>query len=229
MIESYDKLPVGIYMEIVKLYEEEMEDFDRILKVISLLSGKPENELLKMPIADFTVLAGKARFVEGSIPQKKGIAKEYRLGDMTLVATRNVTDMTTAQYVDFQTVSAMGRDKIVEMLAVFLVPKGMDYLEGYDIAEVQSAIGDNLSVTDATALLAFFLNSSKTLMQLTLTYLRVELWRMRRKRKMAKERMEQMTEQISQLQTALQESGDGWTMCARWLQSPISLGRMFGE
>ena len=56
------------------------------------------------------------------------------------------------------------------VLSCLLVPKGKTYGNGYDIADVQKAIRDYLSVTDALSLLAFFFASSEVLLARSLTY-----------------------------------------------------------
>ena len=45
------------------------------------------------------------------------------------------------------------------MLSCFLVPKGCDYNDGYDIADVHAAIREEMSVAEVLALLAFFFKS----------------------------------------------------------------------
>lgn len=223
IINSYDKLPLGMYLDICELYNDTaIEEDDRQMEVISILSGRSVDDLLKMPILEFKKLAAATSFLEQEeFPQGK-MPKSFNLGGMTLIATTDITKMTTAQYVDFQNFSKMGKSKLVEQLSCFLIPKGMDYNEGYDVIEVQNVLRNNLTVTEAMTVFAFFLKKCRDSINDTLTYSASMAKRMKKEK-----RTELMTE-ISRLQTALQTVGDGWTMLSQWLRLPESRGRMYG-
>ena len=49
-IDNYRDLSVGKYEEIVRLCETEMTDLDRKVAVISVLTGKTEDEVLRLPL-----------------------------------------------------------------------------------------------------------------------------------------------------------------------------------
>ena len=55
------------------------------------------------------------------------------------------------------------------MLSCFLVPRGKEYNEGYDILDVHNAIREEMSVAEVLALLAFFFKSWEKLIRSTLT------------------------------------------------------------
>ena len=157
IIDSYDKLPLGVYLDIVALVEDtDLEEDDRQLSIIALLTGEDEDTLLKLPILDFRRLAEKARFLEEQVPRPAAVPKVIRLGGIDLVPTTKVTKITTAQFVDYQTFAKEGHKRLVEQLSCFLIPSGCEYNEGYDIEDVQTAIRDNLTVTQAQGLAAFF-------------------------------------------------------------------------
>lgn len=228
IINSYDKLPLGMYLEIYDLCEDQgMDDDDRQMEIISILSGKSVNELLKMPIGDFKRLSAQTRFLEEEFPHVNGkVPKEFHFEEMTLVVTTDVTKMTTAQYVDFQTFSEVGRSKLVELLSCFFIPKGMEYNEGYDVAEVHDILRNRLSVTEAMTLSAFFLNRCRDLMQITLIYSR---WMLKRATRRGDKRRTELMTEISRLQMDLQGSGDGWTMLCPWWRLPERGGRRSGR
>ena len=54
IIDNYRDLPFGKYEEIVRLCETEMTDLDRKVAVISVLTGKTEEEVLHLPLETFT-------------------------------------------------------------------------------------------------------------------------------------------------------------------------------
>lgn len=158
MIKSYKELPVGRYIEMLRRTEEVEDELQKQVCIVAGLSGLTEDEVLDLPIQDYTRMAADAAFLSEPCPegQMRRLAT-YRIGDFVLVPVKDFRKITTAQYIDFQSYAKDAEHNIVEMLSIFLVPDGCRYNEGYDIAEVQRAIADNLSVADALGLAAFFL------------------------------------------------------------------------
>lgn len=158
MIDNYRDLPIGKYMEIVKLARDESVDaLDQQVKTIAILTDMTEDEVLALPILEYKKLAASTKFLEKEYDGKLQIANSYGLGGFKLIPVKDISKITTAQYVDYITFSNEGDEYIVETLSTLLVPKGMKYNDGYDIADVHKVIRDNLSVADVLSLSAFFL------------------------------------------------------------------------
>lgn len=158
IIESYDKLPIGLYLQICETEERLTEDIDRAVNRVAILSGLTEQEVLNLEIQVFQDLNQKARFLENDAP-KRPIAAKYVLGEYELIPCKDIRKMTTGQYIDYQAYSKEADKYIVDILSCFLVPKGCKYNEGYDIEDVKIQIKDNLSVCDVNSLSDFFLHS----------------------------------------------------------------------
>ena len=206
MIDSYKRLPLGMYLDILKLQRECEDDLERQVKVICLLSGKEEREVLNLPIGEYREMAGKTLFLT-TAPERYGRpANKYTLGKWVLIPTMNLSKVTTAQYIDFQNFASKGESGLAETLSCFLVPEGKNYNEGYDVAEVHQAIKDYLMVSDALALMAFFLTRLGALMKVTKTSLS------KLKKKMTEEqiaRVSILTEAIGTARKVLQTGGVG--------------------
>lgn len=165
-IDNYKDLSLGKYEDIIKANSIE-SDIDRQVAVLSVLTGLSERELLNLPIAEYSQLAAKTNYLQTPVTKTGRIASKYHAGKFTLVPTGDLRKITTAQYIDFQTLAPEGDAKLVEILSCFLVPEGMKYNDGYDIIEVQNAIREDLSVQDALNLSAFFLNKYAALIKAT--------------------------------------------------------------
>ena len=48
IIDNYRKLPIGKYNEIVKLCETEMDEVDRKVKIVGILTGLTDDEVLAL-------------------------------------------------------------------------------------------------------------------------------------------------------------------------------------
>lgn len=215
IIDNYADLPVGLYMEILATSRADMEDIDKQVRIISLLSGMPETQVLTLPIPDYKVLAAATEFL--TEPCQEGrVAKSYRLGGMELVPTSDLTKITAAQYIDFQTLSKGGDERTVELCSVFLVPKGHKYADGYDIADVQDAIRRHLSVQDVVTLAAFFLRRYAELIVSSLTSCKRLVRRTRDARKKA-----ELEAKMAEAETALRRLTDSMTAGAGSLMSTL--------
>lgn len=84
------------------------------------------------------------------------IKDKYTAGDMVLVPMLDFTQITVAQMMDFSVLSTDPIENIEKLLAIFLIPKGKKYNDGYDLMEVQKAIL-KMSFNELSPLLAFFL------------------------------------------------------------------------
>lgn len=204
IIDNYRKLPIGKYNEIVKLCETEMDEVDRKVSIVAILTGLTEDEVLALPITDFTECCAKAKFIDLPCPETliPSVSKSYPVGGFNLVPVTDMRKVTTAQYIDFITFSKDKEHNIVEMLSCFLVPKGMDYNEGYDILDVHNAIKEEMSVAEVLALLAFFFGSWTRSINSTLS----SSERMARRVK-DKEKRQMMMERIAELRSTISGGG----------------------
>ena len=204
IIDNYRKLPIGKYNEIVKLCETEMDEADRKAKIVGILTGLTDDEVLALPLTDFTECCAKAKFIDLPCPETliPSVSKSYPVGGFNLVPVTDMRKVTTAQYIDFITFSKDKEHNIVEMLSCFLVPKGMDYNEGYDILDVHKAIKEEMSVAEVLALLAFFFGSWTRSLHSTLS----SSERMARRVK-DKEKRQMMMERIAELRSTISGGG----------------------
>jgi hypothetical protein len=206
IIDNYRDLPFGKYEEIVRLCETEMTDLDRKVAVISVLTGKTEDEVLRIPLETFTRYSAATRFLEAECPENliPGVAKSYPIGGFVLVPVTDMRKVTAAQYIDFQTFAEDKEHHAVEMLSCFMVPHGLDYNEGYDVLDVHRAIREELSVAEVLALLAFFFKSWAQSIRATLTCSMRAAKRIKDPA-MRKEKMKEIRRLLD-----LQTAGDGW-------------------
>lgn len=201
MIDNYNDLTVGKYQEIrVLLNGEVVDEYSTNIQLVSILSDMTEDEVLSLELTQYKALNQKLSFLLQE-PPKRMIANVYKIGGYELETMLAIDKMSVAQYVDYQTFVKDTDKFLVEMLSIFLIPKGHKYNEGYDIIEVQKAIRDNLSIVDAMSLSAFFLLWSQSLMKATLTSLTKKAKKMKKQMKNPME-IQKMEEAIANLENA---------------------------
>ena len=204
MIDNYKSLPIGDYQDILALCKDEsLEDLDRQVKILSILTKVDEDTLLNLPIQEFKVLTSRMGFLEKDLPTKETrLEDSYKIGKFELVPVTDMRKVITAQYIDFQSFHQAGfEDHFVEILSCLLVPKGKKYNQDYDIIEVQDAIRKDLNVHDAASLYAFFIFSCRESIKDMLTFSLQETQKIKDKEK--REKIQgQIKDQIHLLETS---------------------------
>lgn len=205
IIDSYNKLTLGKYMEIQEVSRNEsLEDIDKQVQILSILTGVAEEEILHLPIQDYKELVAKSSFLDPENINYHPVAKKYLLGKFELIPCRDFRKIETCQYIDFQTYAPDLDKYLVEFLSVILVPKGHRYNEGYDILEVQKAIREEMSVSDGVSLAGFFLTWCRKSIKDSLNYSKQEAMRIKDKSK-----REEILGKIQEQERLLEKSGDG--------------------
>ena len=204
IIDNYHRLPIGKYLDIVNLCDTEMDDVDRKVKIVAILTGLTDDDVLNLPITEFTECCAKAKFLDKQCPENliPGVSRSYPIGGFVLVPVTDIRKITTAQYIDFKTFEKDKEHKFVEMLSCFLVPRGCEYNEGYDILDVHNAIRKEMSVAEVLALLAFFFKEWVGLIRSTLSSSIKDAMRIE-----DKETRERMLKRIRDLQDSMTSGG----------------------
>lgn len=205
MIKSWKELPIGKWLEIRDIQDDPAIEgqYTMTVAILSILSDIPEEELYDMKVNEFSALTGQMGFLLEPMT-KVAVCDKYKIGGYELILVKDLKELTASQFIDYQTFIKDADKYIVELLSIFLIPKGKKYCKDYDIVDVQKAIRDNLSIADAEAISAFFLLSFKLLyksMQICLT----------KRLKKAKRKMK--TEEATQIEEAivnLEKSGAGF-------------------
>jgi len=200
IIDSFAALPVGTWIQILAVNEDAArDDVEKQVGTIALLTNLTERQVLNLPLAEYGVLARKAEFL-GVVPERiPRAANSYKAGPFTLRPALDLRKITAAQYIDFQGFIQQGEKALVELLSVALVPKGAQYNDGsYDIAEVQDAIRNEISVEQALSLASFFVTRLARLIRSS----RISLSRLA-KTGTDKEKIATLEEKVAKLRTAL--------------------------
>lgn len=159
--ESWDEVPVKMFMRLSSL---EGNVYDRMLTVISILSGEDEDDLKMLP-ATWLESEGILKRLEfmSKEPEKVMPSEKLTLGGKRYDVGLYPAKWTAAQYLDYGTVMAdEGGNKIPRLIACFTVPEGKTYGEGYDYSAVVEEISEKMPITVALGYAGFFLLQLKS-------------------------------------------------------------------
>ena len=199
MIDSYEKLTIKKYKEVMAIINGNETEYVKNVELVAVLNDMDTSDVEDLPIGTFNTLLQSTGFLYEE-PKQRMVSTKYKLGGIELEAALNLQKMTVAQYIDYQEYVKDTEKYLVEMLSVFLIPKGKKYCEGYDVIDVQKTIEDNMSIVEAISLSAFFLALYQSLIKATVTSLIKRMKKMRKKEKDLK-MIEKMTEVITNLET----------------------------
>lgn len=151
---SWSDITLDKYIRISKV----ADDNDRLFNTINIIF---DCDVFAIPLKDFAGIVNgyisRVDFLKSEINRNKKFGKVIKVNGSEYVM--NLGGMTTAQFIDFGNILKSGKfpDKMVDLLAVVLVPKGQKYGE-YDLDEVKS---DVLSLDIETVMsICFFFNAS---------------------------------------------------------------------
>ena len=215
MIERFEDLSIKKYRELIELERDGDNDTEYGINILSILSDMTQDELLDMPLDDFSSLMAKTKFLYGKLEKKdyKSLGKELDINGRKYRFIRSARDLTAAQYIDYKTYTS--KDDFLSMLpyilTVFLIPDGHKYNNGYDIVEAAKEIDEHMDILTALAISDFFLWQSRLSILSSVTCLKLQMERALRKTKdpTVKEQIATCMEQMESLSDLLKHS-DGY-------------------
>lgn len=216
-IDSWNKMSVSDYCKIQEIAQDkEMEAFDVEVAFISILCGVDEEEILNLPVPEFQRLRGQAQFVANFPEIKAKAPKKIVINGKECTVTTDFKKITTAQYIDFQTYFKLDdlNHYLPNILACFIIPKGCQYAEGYEISEFVEEIRNNMGIIDALQMVSFFQMAFLILMNNMLLY--SEKMMRKAKKTMPKEKIEEMESAIKKMEaTRSQLVGAGYQLLTK--------------
>lgn len=162
-IEVYEKINA------IEL-KEEMNDEDALtanVQLLSILCDVSEEEIINLPLTQFTILIGKCEFLK-DMP-KYELNEYYEINGNVYQVQMNLREMTAGQYIDFQTLYKQKEKNLKNLLACVLIPKGRKYGEKYDVINVADEIYKYMNICDANSVMFFFILQYQALTRVILT------------------------------------------------------------
>ena len=136
-------------------------------------------------------------FLTTTIPTNEKLKDVYTINQREYNSNINLTQMTTAQFVDYQNYTKENPVDISKCLSVFVIPKGHTYNDGYDLKQVQDDIKD-LDMVTINTLAFFFKKLYILLLEITLLCLTQETTQMN----IPTQKKEEILNQLKQIDLA---------------------------
>lgn len=207
-INTFKKLQVAL-KDVIITDDATLNNINSNIAMLSVLCDVDEDTIASLSTSEFVKLVNDSNFLS-DMPKVK-ITDKYIINGNEYEVFLSLKNMSVAQYIDFQTFYKEQDKYYRELLACFLIPKGMKYGDGYDMDKVVADIGEHLSIVDANSILFFFVILYQSLTRVTLNCSIRDMKKMMKKEKNKEQRMK-MEQAIMELKKArdLVVNGNGF-------------------
>lgn len=178
MKKDWNEITINDQQRIKDISElQTVGDDEKNMMVAAYLSGMDYEDFLQLPLDRAKDLMDGAEFLLQK-PKPNKAKRKYEINGHAYTLFRDPAEMTVAQYISFQQIQADGfANRPLEMLALFIVPEGHQYNDGYSMEDVMEDMG-NMGILDALGVCDFFmkrcLRSIKRIKELSNLMLKVQ-------------------------------------------------------
>lgn len=192
-IKTWSELPVGKLQEIRSVSSNIEDEDTKIMTIAGILADKTYREMLELSLNETARLIRNTGFLY-TAPKNKKLRSVYHLNGTDYRIMKNINDITTAQFIDYQAIARESGERMAEFLSIFFIPVGCKYNDGnYDRDKVADDISEYLTAEEALGIADFFTVRCVRLIKRTLFLLEVKMrvlsWR-KETRPMAKQMMD---------------------------------------
>lgn len=202
--KAWNEVPIGLYHKISEICARDIEPLDKNIKLISLLSDTPEQEVWNLEMKEAEAVFSQLQWLWKFDFPKNYNGKNLKIDGQTYTVCVDLKNFTISQYIDFQELwPTLKEDESVlsSILATFIIPEGHKYNTDYDVHKLAKTFDEHLPITTAQSVLYFFLLSlARSIRATEICYsLMMKMMKMRAKTKEEKEKIQKLTEQTMKL------------------------------
>lgn len=155
-ISRWEDMTIADQLKIKEIGELQMpSDEEKNMMVAAHLAGIHFADMLMMPLESVREYMDNTEFLfHPPVPAKA--RNKYVINGRTYTLFKDPSEMTVAQFIDFQQIYREGFENMpAEMLAIFLIPRGHQYNDGYDKQEQMEDML-HMNLCDALGVCNFF-------------------------------------------------------------------------
>lgn len=205
--KSWDNITITDYKHIVEIMKRELDsDMEKDIALVSILCEIPEEDIYSLPLNELRGLIYDAQWIKKPFTFSQSFkTRKINIDGETYDVKPEIDKFTVAQYMDFQSFWDKREEHMGNLLAVFIIPKGHKYNEGYDINKLAQRLEDTVSIRFWNEVCFFFLkdwfNSIKasTVYSLWITRKMIRKTKDKEKKKLLKEKERELREKVTQV------------------------------
>lgn len=138
---SWDAITWKEYEQIEQIMLADIPSDYKAVHLVAILTGTDIETIESLPISQFQKFLPAMDFLNTE-PETHTHQFDYTVNGRNYKFRGRLTEITTAQYIDYRTYMQDEKKDVIKLFSCFLIPDGHDYNDGYDMEQVQSDIGD---------------------------------------------------------------------------------------
>ena len=138
---SWDELTWREYEQVEQILSADIPASYKTINLVALLAGQNVDTIEKLTVPAFQRLLPALEFLNTK-PETHYHKLEYTVNGREYDFKGKIDEITTAQYIDYRTYMDEETKDVVKWMSVFIIPKGHEYNDGYDLELVKSDIAD---------------------------------------------------------------------------------------
>ena len=195
---SWNEVTLNEFIQLTQIIQSEIPEDYQLSNIVSVLTGKTLNEIESLPLSEYKKLASQLDFLNETPQRKETHSDHYEINGVTYDLKADLSNLTTAQYIDYMNYSKEDPIDQTKILSCFLVPTNHSYNDGYSIEKTIVNLGE-INILDYLTI-NFYLRLQCTAFTLILVdFLKQTLKTV----KMTKKQRKQILEQIKTLSQSM--------------------------
>lgn len=181
---TWEDVTIKQYEEIIAIASMKMNPTDRSIHYLTVFTGKDPEYYLDMAIPDLQKELKRISKLNPSDLKPRMLENgKYHINGAKYILTPSANRMKGSQLIDYEYTLKSNPNDIAMLCAIFCIPEGKTYGEGYDPLEVREIFYDKFKIVDALGISFFFLERLRISSNFILRYSKKVL-----KKEMKKER-----------------------------------------
>ena len=196
---SWDALSWREYEQLEQILNADIPNDYKAVHLVSVLTGMTVEDIEKLPISQFQKFLPAMEFLHTE-PETHNHKFEYTINGREYVFRGQLQDITTAQYIDYRNYMDAEEKDVIKLMSAFLIPKGHEYNDGYDMEQVLNDIGDMCWLDLRAA--AFFFRSQLAAYILILKSSLIQDMKQQKKAAKTRQDKKKIKEQMQEVETS---------------------------
>lgn len=199
---SWNQVTVNEFIQLEQLLQADIPESYRTSHVVALLTGKSLDEIESLTAVAYTALARQLSFISEE-PKYNELKDEYIINGHKYILKADLTQISTAQYIDYQNYMKEEEKDVTKLLSCWLIPDGKEYGDGYDMKTVIEDMGE-LPLQDSLAICFFFRMQLGAYILISKDYLKKNLKTLAKtEKRIKKEQIKQLEEFLNNMAYSL--------------------------
>lgn len=170
--KSWKDISIKDYKKIVEISKRELDtDLEKDIAVLAILCNVSEDDIYNTNINDLKRLLNEMEWIKKPYDFNHSFkVKRFVIDDVEYDVNPDINKFTVAQYLDFTNFWDKRNERMGNLLAVFIIPKGYKYNEGYDVIALADRLEELVSIDDWNSICFFFMMNWMNSIKASLLY-----------------------------------------------------------